>query len=285
MGRVLDGAWGLGRVLLAISLSAVLAPGLAAARPQANKEYCFCVTPRNNQTASGLTKAGNPSKVMVRWRGTDHMDMPSAGDSATAILTRLRNMVAAANPGDMVGAVTTDPMTGRAVFCVKGPCTQTGFGFVSASESDCNFKECTFSRVSGPNDPFLRGVVCAFLAAEIPQGGNVEVNVLVQHPIGNPQTVSVQVPTIGPGNLNQRVVDALDAAGLDASLVLPQILIARGNYSQVDGVGVISNDLGLGTLGVAHLSIEAVPSMTGIAVALLVVLALVGGCLVLRKAC
>lgn len=283
MVRVLEIAGGLRRVLLVVGVLLAFVPAAAGARVQMNKEYCFCITPRNNQAASGMSKAGNPSTVKIRWRGTNYMDMPAAGDTATAIMTRLRNAVAAANPGDTVGPVTTNPMTGRAVFCVMGPAG--GVGLPDARETDCNFKECTFSQVSGPNDPFLRGVLGAFLAAEFPQGGDVVVSVDVQQPIGNHQTVSVQVQTNQPGDLNQRVVMALDATGLDASLALPYILIDRGAFAQVDGVGVVSNDLGIGTLEVGHQSLSAaVPTLSGFGLACLVLLALAGGGILLRKA-
>lgn len=280
MVRFLESAGGLRRVLLAFVGLLVLG-SVAAAAPVQNKEYCFCITPRNNQAASGMSKSGNPSEVKIRWRGMNFSDMPAAGDTATAIMTRIRNAVAAANPGDTVGAVTTNPMTGRAVFCVMGPAG--GIGLPDARETDCNFKECTFSQVSGPNDPFLRGVMCAFLAAEIPQGGDVLVSVDVQQPIGTHQTITVQVQTHLP-NLNQRVVQALDATGLDASLALPFIFIDRGAFAQVDGVGVVSNDLGIGTLEVGHASfVVAVPSLGRIGVAALVLLALAGGIVLLRR--
>lgn len=281
MMRVLDGTGGLWRVLLAFGALFLFVPAAAGARVQMNKEYCFCITPRNSQAASGMSKSGNPSQVKIRWRGMNFSDMPAAGDTATAIMTRIRNAVAAANPGDTVGAVTTNPMTGRAVFCVMGPAG--GIGLPDARETDCNFKECTFSQVSGPNDPFLRGVMGAFLAAEIPQGGDVLVSVDIQQPIGTHQTITVQVQTQLP-NLNQRVVQALDATGLDASLALPFIFIDRGAFAQVDGVGVVSNDLGIGTLEVGHATLAAsVPSLGGIGVATLILLALAGGIVLLRR--
>jgi len=280
MVRRLVSAGGLGRVLAALVALLLFVPAAAGAWVQMDKEYCFCITPRNNQAASGLSKSGNPSQIKIRWRGMNHTDMPMAGDTATAIMTRIRDAVAAVNPGDMVGMVTTDPMTGRAVFCVKGPAG--GIGLPDARETDCNFKECTFRQVSGPTDPFLRGVLGAFLAAEIPMGGDVLVSVDVQQPLGNPQTVTVQVPT-NLGNLNQRVVQALDATGLDASLVPPFLFIDRGVFASVDGVGVVSNDLGIGTLEVGHALVAAVPSLSPGALATLVLLALVGGIALLRR--
>lgn len=281
MVRRLVCARGLGRVLSACAALLLFVPAAIGARAQMDKEYCFCITPRNNQNASGQSKSGNPSQIKIRWRGMNFTDMPAAGDSATAIMTRIRNAVAAANPGDMVGMVTTDPMTGRAVFCVKGPAG--GIGLPDARETDCNFKECTFRQVSGATDPFLRGVMGAFLAAEIPMGGDVLVSVDVQQPLGNHQTVTVQVPT-NLGNLNQRVVQALDATGLDASLELPFIFIDRGAFDSVDGVGVVSNDLGIGTLEVGHAGLAAVPSLSSSLLAALAVLALLGGVVLLRRA-
>lgn len=282
--RVLGIVWG--RIVLTLVFAGVLfaAPSSVLAQPGPGEvEYCFCLTPRNS-----LPAAGN-SKVRIKWRGMWFEVTPAPGDTATQIMDNLRNQIAAAFPGDTVGAVATDPMTGRAVFCVKGP--RAGSGGANTRETDANFKECTFRSVRGANNHFLRRVGGAFVANVAPKGGDVLVQVGVENG-GVEQTVDVSVPTsFGQPNLLGDVVAALNSAGFVATLGSVEVGPGQsvtgfhvdagpGLYDLVFGLGMTTNDPGINDLTVFGQDLgDAIPTVSQWGLIVLALLFLAAGTL------
>lgn len=275
---------------MAVPASVVAQPG------PGEKEYCFCTTPRNNQAASGK-RADNvtPSVVRIRWRGMYFEVMPNAGDTAQDVMQNLRDQVAAAFPGDTVGPVSVDTMganIGRAVFCVKG--NKMGIKQVKARETDSNFRTTTFRRVRSVNNPFLRDVGGSLVSADIPQGGDLLVEVLVEQG-GVEQTISVPVPTTsGQTGIHDDIAAALITAGfaanvmnteVDQGIIRPAFIVDRGIFERIEGIGITSNDLGIDDLAVfaTDPDVELVPAISHFGLATMVILVLVAGVIVLRR--
>jgi len=225
----------------------------------------------------------------------DFTVMPAAGDTAQTVMQNLRNQVAAAFPGDTVGPVTVDTMganIGRAVFCVKG--NKAGIKQVRARETDRNFRTTTFRRVRRVDDPFLRDVGGSLVAADMPAGGDLLVEVEAEQG-GVGQTIAVLVPTVaGQPNVNDAVAQALNNAGfaafvmntqIDEDNARPAFFVDPGSFDRIEGLGVTSNDLGIDDLVVfaTDTGQELIPAVSDYGLVALLLLTAVAGVIVIRR--
>jgi hypothetical protein len=239
-------------------------------------QTCICVTPKKGKTATGKKANGRPSTITVKWgnppfSGTKAMVMPMAGMTAQQIAQALANQLAAA--GLPVCAVTVDPTTGRAVFCIK--CRPPNVGGVSTSCNDTGMSEVTYRTVSSASDPFLRGVAGAFAPTIIAQGGDFTVEVITRTADGAEIPIDAKVTTVAGesgASVNSALVNVLNDEGFDAASgsfdfgdgagTTPAIFVDSGIYNRIIGVGIISGDDGLSDLRGAAQVLTAVAPAT-----------------------
>lgn len=199
--------------------AAGLAPALAGDPVGGEREYCFCTTP---DSPTGTAMGGPGSVTTVSWRGVEHSVVPINGETPEALMTRVRDLLIAQalldGSGDVVGDVEVDPVSGRAVFCVRGQ-IKGGAGFenigkVGAKTKDANLDETTFGRTGSDNGWFLRRVGGAALGAGS-NGGKTFIKMKAFKEAVE-QLFDIEIDNFLGMDINQEIIDALLAEGFDA---------------------------------------------------------------------
>lgn len=246
---------------LAFGLSFSLVANEAVAQ-SAPFKTCFCVTPwkKGGKTTGKKPGGGRPSQAQIRFGSTTATHTNAAGETPTQVAQDLANQLAAA--GHPVGPVTTDPVTGRAVFCIDGKVPRGG---VRTSENDTGIKEVTHRRVNSTRDYFLRNVAGAFSFATLPAaGGTFTVEVIAGTADGGEVYVDATVRTVA-GQTGAAVTNALiqqlNDLGFVASLTefdfgdgggpVAAIDLAPGIYDGIYGIAEITTDPNLAELRLA----------------------------------
>jgi|GEM_PF-4787353 hypothetical protein len=257
---------------LLVGLVVLGAPTFAAAQ----KQTCFCCSPWPSKGAATGKKANARNKqstvsISFYVSGVGRItatNNPSAGDTCEAIMQDLANQLTAA--GFPAGPVGVNPNNGRAVFCIDGR------HWSSTKENDTGIREVTWRTVSRPTDPFLRGVVFAYMDDATSEGGYVELELYAQLPGDEEElTINIVVETF-PGQtgaeVNQALINGLEDAGFEAWSGSydfypedgedPAIFVDGGIYGHINGIGMISEDEGLNITATA--GFEPGPVVVGI---------------------
>jgi hypothetical protein len=263
------------RVILVAAFALLIAVGLPTLA-EAQKQTCFCCSPWPSKGAATGKKANSRNKqstvsISFYVSGVGRItatNNPSAGDTCEAIMQDLANQLTAA--GFPAGPVGVNPDNGRAVFCIDGR------HWSSTKENDTGIREVTWRTVSKPTDPFLRGVVFAYVDDSAAEGGYVELELYAQLPDDEAEiTINVVVETY-PGQtgaeVNEALIAGLEDAGFEAWLGSydfypedgeePAIFVDRGIYGHINGIGMIAEDEGLNITATA--GFEPGPVVVGI---------------------
>lgn len=221
---------------------------------------CFCITPwkRGGKTTGKQPNGRRPSTVMIKWGMKTVMHTAVAGETPTQVAQDLANQLAAA--GFPVGPVATDPVTGRAVFCIDGKPPKGG---ATNKENDTGIKEITHQVVNSTTHWFIRNVVGAYTAASVPAaGGHFTVAVIATTVDGTNVTVNATVPTVAGqtgDSVTASLIAQLNELGFAASLTehdfgdgpSAAIDIQPGTYAGILGVAEITGDVNLTDLKIA----------------------------------
>lgn len=263
------------RRFLVLALTFGLSLGLVAEDVLAQTttgKTCICVTPhKRGGKTTGKTPGGRrPSKMTVKYGSTTASHTSNGGETPTQVAQDLANQLAAA--GHSVGPVTTDPVTGRAVFCING---KTPRGGVRTSENDTGIKEVTHRRVTSPRDWFLRNVAGAFTFASLPAaGGKFTLEVIAATADGGEVYVDATVTTVAGqtgASVTENLIAQLNELGFEATLTefdfgdgdgtVAAIDIQPGVYEGIYGIGEITADANLGELRLASWNEEGIDGL------------------------
>lgn len=250
------------RRFLVLALAFGLCFGLVAneAVAQATVKTCYCVTPwkKGGKTTGKQPGGRRPSSMMIKWGTKMANHTAVAGETPTQVAQDLANQLAAA--GAPVGPVATDPVTGRAVFCIDGKPPKGG---TTTKENDTGIKEVTHRTINSASSWFLRNVAGAFTVASLPAaGGSFTVEVIATTADGAEAIVDATVTTF-PGQTGDSVtanlIAQLNELGFDATLIehdfgegpAAAIDIAPGIYAGILGLAEITQDANLNNLRIA----------------------------------